>query len=385
MTARPSRRPLHLLVALACGAGLAGAPAASSGQAITIYADAYRQEWTGAGSSIPLYLFHHFSMPAAGQAEALDLIVDGLRLRYLQDYPEHRVGESPDPEYFPRRVRYYREALARNPELDIVLALNLYPPDLRRDTVIDGENVKRLDTARDDIYGAVAGWYLDLMTYYAANGIEVDILNVVNEPDFKTRRFGVGAEPTTLEDVARLFDRAVDSLRVYIDDPSRNPEGVAMPLIMGPSTIGPSGGVKFVQYMQREVPEAYDNIDVVSFHQYTDGTSGAISTLDRITGDKPLHQSEMHTNRGDGIASIDGLAKGHRGVLSLAATFMAAVGQGASAWYYFLNVIPNDDSNPALLQVKIGFDRPRPFRQYYALRQLATGQPLGARRLDRQL
>ena len=381
MIVRAARRPLPLAFAAACAAGFAGRPTAAPAQAITVYAEAYEQAWTGAGSSIPLYLFNHFSMPPAGQAEAVDLIVDDLDLAYIQDYPDY-LRPSTDPDFFQRRVDYFRAALEVNPDLQVALVGSLYPPDLRRDTVIDGREERRLDTTRDDIYAAVAGWYLEMMTYFAERGVAVDILNLVNEPDFRTRRFGVGAQPTTEEDVARLFDRAVDSLRAYVADPARNPEGVAMPLIMGPSTIGPAGAVTFIQYMQREVPEAYDNIDIVSFHQYQGGTSSAIATLDRITGDKPLHQSEMHTNRGENVASINGLPKAHRGVLSLARTFSAAINQGANAWYYFLNVFPDDDSNPGLLQVRTSFDRPRPFRHYYAFRQLVS-QPVGARRVDR--
>lgn len=366
---------------------IAAGPLPLAAQGITIYAEAYEQEWTGAGSGIPLYLALHSGMPEAGRAEALDLIIDGLDLQYIQDYPEFRVAEEPD--YYERRAEYFQGALARNPDLEVVLVGSLYPPDLRHDTLAmyNGQlsERRRLDTRRDDIYGAVAEWYLEMMTFYAERGVEIDIINLVNEPFQVSRRFGVSVDPMPEFFTARLFDAAVDSLRAYVADPARNPQGVEMPRIMGPSDIGPAGSVRLIQYYQREAPEAYDNIDVVSFHQYTGGTSTAISTLDRITGDKPLHQSEMHTNRGDGISSIDALDKSHRGVLSLAATFTSALNQGTNAWYYFLNVFPDDDSNPGLLQVKSGFERPVPFRQYYAFRQLVASQPIGARRLDREL
>ena len=384
-----SHRAAALGLAASILAVLAARPTPVAGQSITVYAEEYEQAWTGAGSGIPLYLALHSAMPEAGREEALDLIIDGLNLQYIQDYPEFRVADEPD--YYERRAEYFLGAQERNPDIQVVLVPSQYPDDLRHDTIamFNGslQNRRRLDTRRDDIYGAVAEWYLEMMTFYAERGVEVDIINLVNEPLHITRRYGVSTEPMPEFFTARLFDAAVDSLRAFIADPERNPQGVEMPLIMGPSDIGPAGSVTLLGYYEREAPEAYANIDILAYHQYNGGTGQGIGTLARraLLDGKPLHQSEMHTNRGENIASINALPTPHRGVLSLAALFTSALNQGTNAWYYFLNVFPDDDSNPGLLQIRNGFERPVPFRQYYALRQLATAQPIGARRLNRNL
>jgi len=350
-------------------------------QRITVQADSYQQTWQGAGSSIPLFLFNHFQLPPAGQAEAIDLIVDKLELGFLQDYPEFRVAAQPD--YYARRAEYFTAAKAVDAEVKISMTFSIFPDDLRKDTVIGGENVRRLDFRRPGIYDDVAGWYFEIMSYYAERGLDVEIVNAVNEPDFIVRRYGFGNDSRRA--TAMIFDEAISSLKAMIDDPSINTAGVKQPLVMGPSTLSTSAAVGFINYYKENAPAAWDNIDIVSYHQYGAGTGGALATLPNIAEGRPVYQSEMHTNRGDDLPALTNLSVNHRGALSLARTIGASLNGGTNAWFYFLNVFPTDDSNPGLLKVRGGFDRPIPFKHYYAFRQLTSAQAIGSRRVEHEL
>ena len=353
-------------------------------QRISVNADDYQQTFLGVGSSIPLYLNSHFNLDAAGQAEALDLIVRDLDLYSLQDYPEFRLDDPRAQNgYYTRRVEYLRAAKAIRPDLKLSQTFSIFPDDLRRDTMIGNRTERRLDFRRAGIYDAVAGWYFETLKFYHDNGLPIDIVNAVNEPDFITLRYGYGDDAR--RGTAEIFDRAISKMKAMIDDPAVNTTGVKQPLIMGPSTIGPGGAVQFVQYYKTEAPAAWANIDIVSYHQYTGGVSSALQSITRLADGKPVYQSEMHTNRGDDLPDLPNLTKGHRGILSLARTMGASMNAGVNAWYYFLNLFPGADTNPGLLQVDASTTRPLPFRHYYAFKQMGSAQPMGSRVLTQRL
>ena len=368
-----------LLLALACF----GVSLTARAQRIDVQIDEYAQPFVGAGSSIPLYLFNHFTLPQAGQEEALDLIVRDLNLAYLQDYPEFRPSDPANADYFGRRVEYFQAAKAIDSTVQLSMTFSIFPDDLRNDTLIGNRTERRLDYLRPGIYDEVAGWYFEVLDYYRRNGLDIDVVNAVNEPDFITQRYGFGTD--SRRGTAEIFAQAIGRLKEMIDDPAINVNGVVQPLIMGPSTIAPSGAVGFINYYKANFPQAWDNIDIVAYHQYTNGVNSSVRSVPTVAEGKPVYQSEMHTNRGDNLDALTNLSVNHRGVLSLAQLFCTAVNGGTNAWFYFLNVFPTDDSNPGLLQIQNGFTRPRPFKHYYAFKQLTSAQPAGARVVERRL
>ena len=379
MPLAPVRR---VLLTLASAAALL--PAAAPAQRISVEAEDYRHVFEGGGSSIPLYLFNHYALPPAGQAEALDLIVRDLNLRYLQDYPEYRPDDPAQAAYWQRRLDYFLAAQAVDPDVEIVLVGNKFPADLMTTVQVDGQTLRALDTGRDSIYWDVARWYFDMLDYYRRGGVDVDLLNVVNEPDFD-KRYYYGQDGRTEFAVARLFTETLDALRRLVDSAAVNTSGVVMPRIMGPSTIGPGGARAYATALKRDYPAAWANIDVFAYHQYVGGTSTDLIYIESAAEGRPIHVSEMHTNRGDDLPALGQLATNHRGVLSLARIFGAAVRRGANAWYYFLNVFPGEQRNPGLLRVDIGFERPVPYKHYYAYKQLTSTQPRDSRVVDLRL
>ena len=378
MTSLPLRT---LLLGLAVSA-LTGF--AVSAQKISLNVDDYQHAFEGGGSSIPLYLFNHFTLPPAGQQEALDLIVRDLNLRYLQDYPEFRPDDPTKADYWSRRAEYYRSAQAIDSTVQIVLVGNKFPADLMTTVDVNGTATRALDTDRDSIYWEVARWYFDILTYYKERGVDTDVLNVVNEPDFD-KQYYYGHDGANKFAVAQLFTECLDALGSLIDSAALNPLGIEMPLIMGPSTIGPGGARDYVATFKADYPEAWANIDILGYHQYTGGTSTNLLFLEDAAEGRPLHMNEMHTNRGDDLAALSQLTVNHRGVLSLAQTFGAAVRRGTNAWYYFLNVFPGEQKNPGLLRIDQGFERPIPYKHYYAYKQLTSAQPAGSRVITRDL
>ena len=181
-------KPCILLLAIAGVLGFGGSRLHA--QRISVAADDYQQTFLGVGSSIPLYLNNHFNLNAAGRAEALDLIVRDLDLYSLQDYPEFRLDDPRAQNgYYTRRVEYLQAAKAIRADLKLSQTFSIFPDDLRRDTVIGNRTERRLDFRRAGIYDEVAGWYFETLKFYHDNGLPIDIVNAVNEPDFITLRF----------------------------------------------------------------------------------------------------------------------------------------------------------------------------------------------------
>ena len=381
----PRRTSCALRVFAACLAVFCfGASPTAHAQRISVQADDYQQAFEGVGSSIPLYLNNHFNgTDSLGRRQALDLIVRRNNLLCLQDYPEFRLDDPRAQNgYYARRVEYLRAAKAIRPELLLSQTFSIFPDDLRKDTTVDGKNERRLDFRRAGIYDEVAQWYFETLKFYNDNGLPIDVVNLVNEPDFIVWRYGYDRDAR--RGTAELFTQGVDKLRALIDGANAAGDSIPQPRIMGPSTIGPGGAVGFLNYYKDEYPAAWDNIDIVSYHQYTNGVGSALQTVTRLAEGKPVWQSEMHTNRGDNLGNLP-LTRGHRGILSLAQLMTESLNAGANAWFYFLNVFPGEDTNPGLLQIDNTVARPVPFRHYYAFRQIGSAQPAGARVVTRRL
>ena len=383
----PYRAAARALASCLCVLCFGVSPTAHA-QRITVNADDYQQAFEGVGSSIPLFLARHFvDLSEAGKQEALDLIVRDNNLLCLQDYPEFRLDDPQaiNNDYYTRRVQYLQAARAIRPELLLSQTFSIFPADLRTSTVVNGETVTHLDTERAGIYDEVAQWYFETLKFYNDNGLPMEVVNLVNEPDFIVRRYGYGTDAR--RGTAELFTQGVDKMRALIDAANAAGDSIPQPRIMGPSTIGPRGAVGFLTYYKQNYPAAFDNIDIVSYHQYGEGGVGPpLATVTRLAEGKPVWQSEMHTNRGDDLGTLPGistLATGHRGVLSLAQLMTESLNAGANAWFYFLNIHPGP--NPGLLLVSGQNPRPQPWPHYYAFRQIGSAQPMGARVLTRRL
>jgi hypothetical protein len=351
-----------------------------SAQTITVQADRYLHVFEGAGISIGLYMGHHWSMSEPNREKAIQLVNRDCNMVYLQDYVN--VYPTGNEDYYNKRADYIRAAKVYQPQGKVSMVGNKFPADLMRDTVIGGVTKTMLRTEDPLIYDKVANWYFQLFKGFKERGVVVDILNVVNEPDFD-KKFYFGQNGNTEKAVGLIFSQAVPKFKEMLNNPTLNTSNIKIPLIMGPSTLDPLQCLYYMRYLKQNYPTGWAQIDIVATHQYNNGMNEtALSTIGAEANGKPFFQSEMHTNRGDnlGVLPID---EAHRGALSVAGLFGTAVRNGVSAWFYFENNYPNEYTPAGLLFVAWQSTNPIPYRHYYAFKQITSAQPVNSNVIER--
>ena len=367
------------LVLLAAALGLA---ARAQAQSVTVFADRQEQRFDGAGVSFGLYLGHHYSLPAAGQDEAVRLIAQGLSLTYLQDYPDRYPAD--DPDYFSRRIQYLKAARVYRPGIQMSLVGNKFPDALRTTITVNNKQYRVLDVSDPLIYDRLAAWYFAMVQAYADQGETVEILNVVNEPDLNVcanvcRPYEYGYGNDTKRAVAEIFAQAVPRFKALFADPAVNTRGLRVPRIMGPSAFSPDGALAYIRYFKTERPDAWAQIDVVSTHQYSNGARGDLMEAIRTEADgRAFIQSETHAaktnNATDNLGGLP-IDEQHRTMLSLARIFGAAINKGVDSWWYFETNYPGPFDPPGLLATPFNGAGPTPYRHYFTFRQITSTQP----------
>jgi hypothetical protein len=349
-------------------------------QTLEVKADNYLQVFEGAGISAGLYLGHHYSMPSASSKDlAVQYIAKDLNMRYLQDYTDRYPAD--DPAYFDRRADYLLACKAYRPDIKVSQVGNKFPAALMIDTLIGGTLRKALNTNDPLIYDKVANWYFELCKAFKIRGVTVDILNVVNEPDFD-KVYYYGPNGQTQRNVALIFDKAVTKLFTMIDNHAINTFGITKPKIMGPSTISPTGCLQYITYFKQNWPQVWSLIDIVAYHQYVNGVNvGELAQIKVEAAGKPVFQSEMHTNRGDNLGTLP-ISDELRGCLSLASVFGNSLRTGANCWFYFQTNYPNVYTPAGLLSIPWQATNPVPYKHYYAFKQLSSAPPINSNVLE---
>jgi hypothetical protein len=349
-----------------------------NGQRITVKADNYLQNFEGAGISAGLYMGHHWSMPSEVHRDnAVKLIAKDCNMQYLQDYID--IYPVDDPGYFDRRANYIKACKVYSPNMQISMVGNKFPRNLKMDTLIGGKTYSVLNTLDPDIYNKVADWYYQLFLGFKVRGVDVDVLNVVNEPDYD-KVYYYGPDGNTQRNVALIFDKAVTKFFEILNNPAINTLGMKIPKVMGPSTISPNGCVSYLRYFKTNYPQVFTMIDIVAYHQYINGTIAAqLNEVKVEAAGKPIFQSEMHTNRGDDLGTLP-ISDELRGCISLARVFGTSVRNGANCWFYFQTNYPNSYTPAGLLFVEWQSTTGAiPYKHYYAFKQLTSAQPVNSK------
>ncbi len=354
--------------------------AAVSAQSLSVQADKYLQTFEGAGISAGLFLGHHYSMPsAASRDSAVKYIAYDLNMRYIQDYIDRYPAD--DPAYFDRRADYLKAAKQYRSDIMVSQVGNKFPADLMIDSVIGGVARKCLNTNDTAIYTKVANWYFLLFKAFKERDVEVDILNVVNEPDFD-KVYYYGPDGNTQRNVALVFEKAVGKFLAMLANPAINTLQMKKPQIMGPSTISPQGCVDYIRYFKINYPAVWNMIDIVAYHQYINGVNvGSLATIKTEAGAKPVYQSEMHTNRGDNLGTLP-ISEELRGCISLASLFGNSLRTGCNSWFYFQTNYPNPYTAAGLIWIPWMAAAPVQYKQYYAFQQLTSTQPINSNVLE---
>jgi Secretion system C-terminal sorting domain len=351
-------------------------------QSVTIKPDIYYHVFEGGGVSVGLYIGHHWSMNEANRDKALRLINQDLNIAYLQDYVATSVYPPLDANYFDKRADYFKAAKAIRPDVKISMTTNRFPKELVDEINVGGKVQPVLRTSDTTIYTKVAEYYFTLFSGFKERGVDIDILNVVNEPDFD-KKYYYGQDGETQKAVALIFANAVPKFKEMLNSPMINTSKMKVPLIMGVSTLDPSACTSYLKYFKQNYPKAWQQIDIVATHQYTNGAN--VTMLNDVAaeaGVKPFFQSEMHTNRGDNLGTLP-ISDEHRGIISLANVFGPAVRAGVSSWMYFQTNYPQDYTPAGLISVAWQSTNPVPYRHYYAFKQLTTAQPPNSNMVER--
>ncbi len=366
---------LYFLLFLACNIVQA--------QEITLHTEAYKHQYQGGGTSHGLYGNNYLALSDEDQMKVQRLFFEEANFQFLQNY----FGEYPssNSEKYDNFINYVKQAKQVNPNLKISIVMDNFPKELELQT---GEDTKQipLNTEDPEIYDKVGQWYFDVLQYFHDNGVKIDFMNLVNEPDFKHAHradyYGVAkadfGPDYNKEGVALIAEHAVNKLKELLADGNVNVDGIEKPLIIAPSALGIGGCKGYISYMKDKRPNAWANIDIVGTHQYSPNSANP-NTFDQIAAireHRPLIQTEQHTNKGDDIG-YPSITSEHRGVLSLGQVFSAAVNGGAIAWWYFQTNYPNAYHNGGLIQVSKGTII-NPYQQYYAMKQLNATQPTGS-------
>ncbi len=354
--------------------------ATANAQSLSVQADKYLQVFEGAGISAGLYMGHHFSMPsAASQDSAVKFIAADLNMRYIQDYIDRYPAD--DPAYFDRRADYLKAAKLYRSDIQVSQVGNKFPAALMKDSLIGGVMRKCLNTNDPEIYNKVADWYFLLLKAFKERGVEVDIINVVNEPDFD-KVYYYGFDGNTMRNVALIFQRSVGKLFNILNDPAINTLQIKKPKIMGPSTISPQGCLDYTRYFRANFPDVWAMIDIVAYHQYVSGVNtGVLATIKTEAGTKPVYQSEMHTNRGDNLGTLP-ISDELRGCISLASLFGASLRTGCNSWFFFQTNYPNTYTEAGLLSIPWMAAAPAKYKHYHAFQQLTSTQPINSNVLE---
>jgi len=343
-------------------------------QQISVFADKYQQNYIGGGASIGLYIGHFWSMKLADQEAFMKLMYGDCNTHYIQDYLKDFPSDKPS--YFENLAKYYNMAKKYNPDIEFACVFNNYPDAL----CILRDGNKSLNIERVDIYDELARWYFEVLEDMHLRGVKVSIINLVNEPDFdKPQLYGYTSNQ---KGVSEILDKAIPKLKAMLADPVKNKYSLQCPLIMGPSCLDTKNSLNYINYFKTNYPSAWNLLDIVSTHQYNNGNDwNTFQSIKSNLGGRRFIQSEMHTNRGDDLGALSDISKEHRGALSLAAVFFTAINSGVDTWWYFQDKYPQDYHDGGLVQVAWG-GTPKPFKSYYAFKQLNTTQSPNAAKID---
>lgn len=330
---------------------------------INIIVDDYKQEFVGAGGSTGNYAHTYTGLPDDYQDKAARLLAEAIPMKYLKTY----LSDYPDDggSKFVNVAKIYKQLKQYSPDLEFVICVSSLP-----------EGVTRLE------HDKCAEYYFSIMQWYHNEGITVSKIDLVNEE---------GAQ----DEVIGLFSGAVDELRNIINDPVKNPDGLAMPLIMGPSCWSAKSVSKFVDlFKQKDGGKAWDNIDILATHGYENGSYEYYKEGNDLKEHRLFMNSEqtgkIQTKESDidplALQWVAGTEPEYIGDVSIAMRMTDFINAGGNAFYIF-QLQNTSGNNAALIRTSGGSTNPvvEPSKVYYGFKHLTAIQPKNSHRVERDL
>ncbi len=334
----------------------------TNAQTITVKAKEKKQPFMGTGGTCDSYIGHWFSMNEENRKVAAKMIAEDINLVFLKNY----INGTPEtvPEQYEKFSNFIKEIRTVSPDVKVQICVSDLPDHLERKNR-NGDNLKgEYDPSIEGIYDSVANYYFSVLRGFKAHDIVVDQLDLLNEPGGTDHAIPKG----------HLFDEVIDLLK---DTVSKNSLGITMPQIAGASGWAVDGSKKWLDIWQKDLPGAWDNLDIVTTHGYRQGwISESYQNIKDIIGNKPFQNNEQtgKLQKGDGLYEIFGQEEPwHIGDVSIALRISDAINGGVN-YFFIFNLNNSSGNNAALIKTPKGGE-PSKSKVYSGFRQLTSLQP----------
>ncbi|MBD0402017.1 discoidin domain-containing protein [Flammeovirga sp. EKP202] len=334
-------------------------------QSISVDISKKQQQFLGAGGTCDSYIGHWLSMSEENRLLAAKMVAEDIHLDFVKHYINGRPSGDSEKQYnnFTAFVEDIRKI---NPDIKVQMCVQDIPEDLRKDP----DKKKEFDDSDPEIYDKMAQYYYDVIEGFHDRGVTIDELDVLNEPGGTGFAVYYGG----------LYKYSIPKLREMIEDPSINTKGMKMPHIGGTSQWSVLGVIKWFDVWKAEIPEAYDEIDVVSTHGYRNGwdEKNYKEIYDYIDG-LPFQNNEQtgKLQKGDGLYEIfEQSEPDYIGDVSMGMRISDAINGGVNHFFIF-NINNSSGNNAALLQTPSG-GSPVKSKVYDGFKQLTSSFPLGS-------
>ena len=289
--------------------------------------DDYRHVFEGVGGTLDMYAKEWLALDAKHRNKAAKLVAKDLNLVSVKNY----IAERPDvvPELYKEFAESLIDIKKFNPDIKVQVCVRNLPDDLEIKAKNGVTKKGRFDDTDPDIFKKIARYYFDVLVGFHNVGIKVDQLELLNEPG------GVAKA----KDFGRLFDQSVDELEVLISDSSINTYKLEMPQIVGPSLWSVRGIPEWLDVLKNDMPNAWENIDVVSTHGYMSGWfEGRYRNAANAVEGKPFINNEQTAKlkKGDGLYKYFGRSDpDFIGDVSIGLRLSDAINGGVNQFYIF--------------------------------------------------
>lgn len=339
------------------------------GPNVVVNAEEYYQEFIGIGGAVSYYSRYN-GLTEDQREEMLKILAVDLNLKFAKNY----VGEVPanDPEEYANSVKFWSDLKRYNPDINFQLTVNNVPDHL------EGNANEGHDPDIPGVLDSMALYYFKALEHYHINDLTVLQLDVLNERGLS-------------EKLTDLFDIGIDKLREIINDPEKNPNGVPMPQVCGPSTWSAASPVKWIEDWKANRPNAWNNVDVVTTHGYQNGTFENYKAIFDVAEGKPFYNNEqtgkIQDDEGTGANAPDDLAKqwvsgeepDYIGDVSIAKRMSDVINAGGNSFFPFR--LANNRPNNAALMAMNGDGTYDYGSIYFGAKHLSSIQADSARRV----
>jgi O-glycosyl hydrolase len=320
---------------------------------ITVQTARPRQAFEGLGAGVIYYEAHITSLAASDKAEQLyDDMFARVPTRYLHlmiretheprndnDDPYTPAFDDKNFEYCKHTIQIARAALKRRPDMLLYATLHTPPPWMKTNNDASGGGEARA-TLKEGLELELAEYIWALLAHMQKNGVPIQYLSIVNEPDWPHTQPSYFLSPVKH---AALFKAVGD----YLDKMAKKYPDVPRPKMVGPNTLSAPGAAR--DYVPLLLKGASRHLDVIGTHDY-DPRGDRWGALRKLAGKRPVWLTEWCSREKD--ASPGMIATATRYGVAMHEAFVG----GANVFMAYDWVYPPRDTGEALIHVKWGSD-----------------------------